>query len=82
MSLKLDSVSTLLNEPDAAPVHSVTLFVALVSACIVIGHLLQKTRWMNQSVTALAFVSFVAFIQDVNNFLFILIVSSFTKKGS
>ncbi|KAH9786210.1 Sodium/hydrogen exchanger [Citrus sinensis] len=55
MSLKLDSVSTLLNEPDAAPVHSVTLFVALVSACIVIGHLLQKTRWMNQSVTALAF---------------------------
>ncbi|KAL9430803.1 hypothetical protein AB3S75_026072 [Citrus x aurantiifolia] len=55
MSLKLDSVSTLLNEPDAAPVHSVTLFVALVSACIVIGHLLQKTRWMNQSVAALAF---------------------------
>ncbi|XP_022758089.1 sodium/hydrogen exchanger 2-like isoform X3 [Durio zibethinus] len=41
-------------EPDQAPVDSITLFVALLCSCIVIGHLLEKNRWFNESITALA----------------------------
>ncbi|KAH7678781.1 Cation/H+ exchanger CPA1 family protein [Dioscorea alata] len=37
-----------------ASVESITLFVALLCACIVIGHLLEESRWMNESITALA----------------------------
>lgn len=38
---------------DHASVVSMTLFVALLCACIVIGHLLEESRWMNESITAL-----------------------------
>lgn len=44
--------------PDVASVESITLFVVLLSACIVLGHLLEKSRWMTESITALAIVSF------------------------
>ncbi|KAK8557396.1 hypothetical protein V6N13_013668 [Hibiscus sabdariffa] len=30
------------------------LFVALLCGCIVVGHLLEESRWMNESITALA----------------------------
>ncbi|GLU03422.1 hypothetical protein SLE2022_206240 [Rubroshorea leprosula] len=36
---------------DDASVHSITLFVALLCACLVIGHLLEKNRWFNESIT-------------------------------
>ncbi|CAN6693833.1 unnamed protein product [Malus baccata var. baccata] len=36
-----------------ASVDSITLFVVLLCLCIVIGHLLEKARWMTESVTAL-----------------------------
>ncbi|CAL5415169.1 unnamed protein product [Camellia sinensis] len=36
-----------------ASVVSMNLFVALLCACIVIGHLLEESRWMNESTTAL-----------------------------
>ncbi|GAV63399.1 Na_H_Exchanger domain-containing protein [Cephalotus follicularis] len=39
---------------DHASVVSMNLFVALLCACIVIGHLLEENRWMNESITALA----------------------------
>ncbi|MBA0669945.1 hypothetical protein Goklo_025283, partial [Gossypium klotzschianum] len=32
------------------------IFVALLCACIVIGHLLEDNRWMNESITALIIV--------------------------
>uniref|UniRef100_A0A5B6Z8X5 Putative nhx1 antiporter isoform X1 n=1 Tax=Davidia involucrata TaxID=16924 RepID=A0A5B6Z8X5_DAVIN len=35
-------------------IDSITLFVALLCACIVIGHLLEENRWINESITALA----------------------------
>ncbi|XP_057538878.1 sodium/hydrogen exchanger 1-like [Amaranthus tricolor] len=35
------------------PVVSMNLFVALLCACIVIGHLLEENRWINDSITAL-----------------------------
>ncbi|XP_009777204.1 sodium/hydrogen exchanger 1-like [Nicotiana sylvestris] len=38
---------------DHGSVVSINLFVALMCACIVIGHLLEENRWMNESITAL-----------------------------
>ncbi|CAB4281498.1 unnamed protein product [Prunus armeniaca] len=38
---------------DEAPINSITLFVVLLCFCVVIGHLLEKSRWMTESVTAL-----------------------------
>ncbi|KAL2325445.1 hypothetical protein Fmac_024503 [Flemingia macrophylla] len=46
---KLQMVST----SDHASVVSMNLFVALLCACIVLGHLLEENRWMNESITAL-----------------------------
>lgn len=39
---------------DHKSVVSINLFVTLLCACIVIGHLLEENRWMNESITALA----------------------------
>ncbi|CAA0828560.1 Sodium/hydrogen exchanger 2 [Striga hermonthica] len=41
------------SEPDQASVDSITLFVTLLCACIVIGHLLEENRWINESINAL-----------------------------
>lgn len=35
-------------------VVSINIFVALLCGCIVIGHLLEENRWMNESITAIA----------------------------
>ncbi|TXG65797.1 hypothetical protein EZV62_007072 [Acer yangbiense] len=48
-SMKLQNLAT----SDHASVVSMNLFVALLCACIVIGHLLEESRWMNESITAL-----------------------------
>jgi hypothetical protein len=42
---------------DYASIVSINIFVALLSACIIIGHLLEENRWMNESVTAILIVS-------------------------
>ncbi|KAM3371730.1 hypothetical protein ACQJBY_018895 [Aegilops geniculata] len=42
-----------LGTSDHASVVSITLFVALLCACIVLGHLLEENRWLNESITAL-----------------------------
>ncbi|KAJ1435707.1 Sodium/solute symporter superfamily [Sesbania bispinosa] len=34
-------------------VYAITLFVVLLCACIIIGHLLEKSRWLTESVIAL-----------------------------
>ncbi|XAR54599.1 hypothetical protein NMG60_11029810 [Bertholletia excelsa] len=46
---KMNIVST----SDHTSVVSINLFVALLCACIVIGHLLEENRWVNESITAL-----------------------------
>ncbi|XP_057467946.1 sodium/hydrogen exchanger 1-like [Actinidia eriantha] len=46
---KMDILST----SDHASVVSINIFVALLCACIVIGHMLEENRWMNESITAL-----------------------------
>ncbi|CAK9175900.1 unnamed protein product [Ilex paraguariensis] len=38
---------------ELASVEAITLFAVLLSACIVIGHLLEENRWLNESITAL-----------------------------
>nr|KYP58043.1 Sodium/hydrogen exchanger 2 [Cajanus cajan] len=38
---------------DHASVVSLNLFVALLCACIILGHLLEENRWINESITAL-----------------------------
>ncbi|KAJ8466207.1 hypothetical protein OPV22_028759 [Ensete ventricosum] len=38
---------------DDASVVSINIFVVLLCACIVIGHLLEGNRWLNESITAL-----------------------------
>ncbi|KAK1584662.1 hypothetical protein Q3G72_035004 [Acer saccharum] len=49
VSMKLQNLAT----SDHTSVVSMNLFVALLCACIVIGHLLEESRWMNESITAL-----------------------------
>ncbi|KAK7270225.1 hypothetical protein RIF29_23219 [Crotalaria pallida] len=43
----------LLSSSSPEAVDSMTLFVLLLCACIIIGHLLQKSKWMTESVVAL-----------------------------
>lgn len=50
---RLGSVST----SDYSSIVSINIFVALLCACIVIGHLLEEYRWVNESITALLIVS-------------------------
>ncbi|XP_042480457.1 sodium/hydrogen exchanger 4-like isoform X2 [Macadamia integrifolia] len=38
---------------DHTDVVSISVFVAVLSLCIVIGHLLKKKRWLNESITAI-----------------------------
>jgi len=55
MFQKLTTVMT----SDHASVVSMNIFVALLSACIIIGHLLEENRWINESITALLIVRFL-----------------------
>lgn len=50
----LFSKSDVLTSSDYMSVVSINLFVTLLCACIVIGHLLEESRWMNESITAIA----------------------------
>ncbi|GJR57673.1 sodium/hydrogen exchanger 2-like protein [Tanacetum coccineum] len=47
------NTSTTLGASEYAAIVNMNLFVALLCACIVIGHLLEESRWMNESITAL-----------------------------
>lgn len=60
MGLELSNVLAslgMVSASDHTSVVSMNLFVALLCACIVIGHLLEEYRWINESITALAIVS-------------------------
>ncbi|MFS7976008.1 putative cation/H+ exchanger, cation/H+ exchanger, CPA1 family, na+/H+ exchanger [Helianthus anomalus] len=45
------------SEPETEFVDQIALCAALLCGCIVVGHLLEKSRWFNQSITALLIVS-------------------------
>ncbi|KAF3779554.1 Sodium/hydrogen exchanger 2 [Nymphaea thermarum] len=38
---------------DHASIVAINIFVTLLCTCIIIGHLLEENRWMNESITAL-----------------------------
>jgi hypothetical protein len=60
MAIEIASVVSklqMLSTSDHSSVVSMNLFVALLCACIVLGHLLEENRWMNESITALLIVS-------------------------
>ena len=54
---ELVRLGVLSSTSDHASVVSINLFVALLCACIVLGHLLEENRWMNDSITTLFIVS-------------------------
>ncbi|MQM21007.1 hypothetical protein Taro_054037, partial [Colocasia esculenta] len=41
------------NNAGHAQVVSISIFVAVLCLCIVVGHLLEENRWVNQSITAM-----------------------------
>ncbi|KAJ0987010.1 hypothetical protein J5N97_005366 [Dioscorea zingiberensis] len=41
------------NDANHAHVVSISMFVAVLCLCIVIGHLLEENRWINESITAI-----------------------------
>lgn len=41
---------------DHDAIVSINIFIALLCSCIVIGHLLEGNRWVNESTTALLMV--------------------------
>lgn len=43
--------------PDELHVDAITLFVALLCACILIDHLVENSAWLNGSTSALLIVS-------------------------
>ncbi|XP_073136608.1 sodium/hydrogen exchanger 1-like isoform X1 [Henckelia pumila] len=47
------STANNLSTSDHTSVISITFFVTLLCGCIVIGHLLEENRWMNESITTL-----------------------------
>lgn len=56
---------SILSDDDQVSVDSITLFVALLCGCIVIGHLLEESRWINESITALFIVSLFSFTESM-----------------
>ena len=59
MKEEMNLILGMLGTHDHGSVVSMNLFVALLCACIVIGHLLEENRWMNESITALGIVSYL-----------------------
>ncbi|XP_027158200.1 sodium/hydrogen exchanger 1-like [Coffea eugenioides] len=54
MSSMVQTLSSMANTIlDQSTVIAVTVFVALLCACIVIGHLVEENRWANESIAAL-----------------------------
>ena len=37
----------------------ISVFVAILCLCLVIGHLLEENRWVNESITAILIVTFL-----------------------
>lgn len=46
---------------DHAPVVPISMFVAILCLCLVVGHLLEENRWVNESITAIFIVNFPSF---------------------
>lgn len=45
-----------MGESGHAQVVPISVFVAVLCLCLVIGHLLEENRWVNESITAILIV--------------------------
>lgn len=54
---------------DHAQVVLISVFVAVLCLCLVIGHLLEENRWLNESTTAIIIVNFSLFLIEFWVFL-------------
>lgn len=50
------------NDTDHLHVVAISLFVTILCLCIILGHLLEENRWVNESITALAIGCCAGFI--------------------
>ncbi len=57
MSHLLATMSGVADDRDRLHVIEIVVFVSLLCLCIILGHLLEENRWMNESITALLLVS-------------------------
>lgn len=57
-SVLMNSIGKLGADPEKLSVASITLFVGLLAVCIMLGHLLEENRWINESVITLFIVSY------------------------
>ncbi|CAM6039506.1 unnamed protein product [Sphagnum compactum] len=53
MSHLLATMSGVADDTDRLHVIEIVVFVSLLCLCIILGHLLEENRWMNESITAL-----------------------------
>lgn len=60
------------DNPDGVSVHAITLFVALLCICILIGHLLEENQWLNESVISLIIVSTHSQVLILRIFVYII----------
>lgn len=51
-----------MGESGHAQVVPIAVFVAVLCFCMVIGHLLEENRWVNESITAILIVIVLTFI--------------------
>lgn len=55
-----------------AQVIPISLFVAVLCICLVIGHLLEENRWLNESITAIFIVTLFSNIISLSFSLFVV----------
>lgn len=48
-----ERLGSMVGDSDRVTVISITLMVALLCICMIIGHLLEENKWMNESITSL-----------------------------
>lgn len=50
---------------DHAQVVPITLFVAVLCLCLLIGHLLEESRWINESIVAIFVVRSILIMKSI-----------------
>lgn len=61
---------------DHAQVVPITLFVAVLCLCLLIGHLLEESRWVNESIVAIFVVRSILVVKSIISISVNIAVSS------
>lgn len=62
--------------PNHEQVVPITVFVALLCLCLVVGHLLEDNRWFNESIAAIFIVLYISIIFPFQQYLSIYLLIS------